>query len=525
MIMKRLFYFTGYRLTVLHYRRKQLVGSISFEPTEKGLDDFRAYLLQTGDITSKFLVDVIEEDFRKEKIPHVGGKDRKAVVSRLIDRFYRSSQEYCYSEVIGREKSGRKDDVVLIGAITNPQLIQPWISIIDDCEVTLSGIWSLPLVSKKLLKTIKATSGNVLLVSQQVNSNVRQTLFKDGLLIASRQSIVNQDINDISGIGELALPEVNRTIEFMRIQNLVSPNEVINLHILGSDEQIESLRRSFKENEGQTVTIHNIKDILSGFGLNRTDDKFSDGLFSWLCINQGLSASHYGVSKTFNRYYNALVAKALYIASLLALMFGVLSTQSNLTSAMEFEKSIMLIKSEESSYKSLYDEKFKEFEQVFENAGVMNSAVELAERIKINSATSPLDFMIKLSDILSENYDDTLHIDKIEWQAVTFDEINEKFIKANFTDDLPIKHKAIVYGRINESENDYRESVNRIEQIITALNKSDHVDTVEVITMPVDIRSERNFSIESSAATNAASKKEIKGLFSLMIIMKAPDHV
>jgi len=85
--------------------------------------------------------------------------------------------------------------------MTNPQLIQPWITILDECEVPLSGIWTLPLISKNLLKTIKATSGVVLLVSQQVNSNVRQTLFRDSKLVSSRQSIINQDINDISGIG------------------------------------------------------------------------------------------------------------------------------------------------------------------------------------------------------------------------------------------------------------------------------------------------------------------------------------
>ena len=106
--MKRLFYFTGYRLSVLHWKGGALVGHTSFEPTESGLNQFRHYLLQTENIPGKFLVDVIEEDFRNERIPHVGSKDRSAVISRLIDRYYRSSQDYCYHELIGREKEGRK---------------------------------------------------------------------------------------------------------------------------------------------------------------------------------------------------------------------------------------------------------------------------------------------------------------------------------------------------------------------------------------------------------------------------------
>ena len=282
--MKRLFYFTGYRLTVLHWKGKELVGSFSFESTRSGLDSFRQYLIQTINIPGKFLVDVIEEDFRNEKIPHVGHNDRKSVINRLIDRYYRSSQDYCYSEIIGRVKSGRKDDIVFIAAMTNPQIVQPWLSVLDECEVPLSGIWTLPLISKKLLKTLKATTGVVLLVSQQVNSNVRQTLFRNGKLISSRQSIINQDISDISDIGKFAAPEVNRTIEFLRVQNLVASDEIINLHILGSNEQLQSLQRFFKDNEQsgnkQTVTIHSVEDIQNKLSLKGITTKFSDNIFS-----------------------------------------------------------------------------------------------------------------------------------------------------------------------------------------------------------------------------------------------------
>ena len=369
--MKRLFYFTGYRLSVLHWKGKELVGSSSFEPTQQGLDNFRAYLTQTENIPGKFLVDVIEEDFRNENIPHVGSKDRESVISRLRDRFYRSSQDYSYSEVVGRKKNGRKDDVVLLGAMTNPGLIQPWISILDECEVPVSGIWTLPLISKQLLKTIKATTGIVLLVSQQVNSNVRQTLFRDGKLMSSRQSIINQDINDTSGIGDLAAPEVNRTIEFLRAQNLIMANEVINLHILGSDEQILSLQQSFVSNDKQAVVIHRIKEIHDKLGLVGVSEKFSEGIFSWLCMSQGLSASHYGERKRFHRYYNLLAASALYAASLVVVIAGVLLTESNISDALEYEKSIVFLNKEEKNYKELDSRKFKDFEAVFKNAGVM----------------------------------------------------------------------------------------------------------------------------------------------------------
>jgi len=523
--MKRLFYFTGYRLSVLHTNGKSLIGTSSFEPTETGLNNFRNYLLQTPSIPGKFLVDVIEEDFRNENIPHVGSKDRGAVVGRLVDRYYRSSKNYSYSEIIGREKDGRKDDIVLLGAMTNPQLIQPWISIIDECEVPLSGIWTLPIISKQILKTLKANEGVVLLVSQQVNSNVRQTLFRNGKLISSRQSIINQDINDISGIGELAAPEVKRTIDFMRVQNQVGANEVINLHILGSAEQLLSLQNSFKADEKQTVAIHPIAEINNKLGLKGVGEKFSDGIFAWLCLNQSFAISHYGERKLFNRYHNKLAAVALYIASLFVVIMAVLLTESNISEAMEYEKSISLLKQEESNYKKLYSEKFKDFEGVFENAGIMNSAVELADRIKLNSETSPLDFLITLSGALSKDSISTVHIDKIEWQAININEKNKIPNKANFTAKFPAKHSAIVTGRIVESEYNYRESIDHIQKIVNTIMASPRIEKVETIAMPVDLRSESKFSTESGVDIKQGGSRESSGVFSLKITMKAPDHV
>ncbi len=523
--MKRLFYFTGYRLTVMHWKAKELIGSSSFEPTDVGLADFRQYLQQTENITSRFLVDVIEEDFRSETVPHVNEKDRQAVINRLIDRHYRSSHNYAYSEIVGREKTGRKDDKVLLGAMTNPQLIQPWMTILDECEVPLSGILTLPLLSKKILKLINASSGAVLLVSQQVNSNVRQTLFRDGKLVASRQSIINQDINDISNIGDLAAPEVERTIEFLRAHKHIDRNEVLDLHIIGGDEQLLSLEKSFTENDKRRVKIHQITEIKNKLGITGVSEKFSDGLFAYLCVSPKHFPGHYGSKEIYERYNNKLAVVALYAASLFIMITGLIMTQSNISSALEFEKSITFLKKEENNYKTLYSNKFKKFEEVFENAGVMNTAVDLSNRIESNSKTSPLDFLISISNTLSKIDPGLLSIDKIEWRAANADKENKKSKKTNFTTKSAVKHNALLVGRINVSENSYRESINQIKSIIDTLKSNPRIESVNIISMPVDLRSESKFSTESGMNVTSARNKDNAGLFSLEIVMQGNENV
>ena len=198
-------------------------------------------------------------------------------------------------------------------------------------------------------------------------------------------------------------------------------------------------------------------------------------------------------------------------------------TEANISDAMEYERSISLLKQEENNYKDIYSKKFKDFEGVFQNAGVMNSAVDLSERIKLNSDTSPLDFLISLSRLLEgENGD--LHIDKIEWEAININERDNKVVAANFTGKQPVNHYAIVTGRIDVPESHYRESVNRVQNIISRIKQSPRVKEVEVLSMPVDLRSESRFTTESGIDRQRRANEETSGIFSLKVIMKAPEH-
>jgi len=524
--MERLFYFTGYRLIVFHWKGRRLDAVVSFEPVLKDLSRFKEYLQKSVNLPTKLLVDVIEEDFRVEDVPHVGAKDRKAVIDRLLDRYYRSSKEYCYDEVIGRKKDGRKDDEVLIGAMTNPALMQPWMSIIEECEVALSGIWSLPLVSADLLIKLNASKGVTLLVSQAVKSNVRQTLFRDGKLLSSRQSVINQEISDAGKIAEHIAGEVERTLIFMRNQDMLATDEVINVHIVGSKEQIESLSRAFADDDRQTIYSHSIKEIANKLKIENVDKEFSDGIFAWLCLHQKIQLSHYGERKIFNRYYGSIASKALFAASVLILVMGFLLTEANISNALGDKEATELVKKEEREYQAIYSDKFKAFEKVFENAGVMNSAVELADRIKLNSQTSPLDFMLRLSRIFTQKSMPDIHIDSIKWWPVNTDKDN-KIIdnvkgvnKINFTAKTQVVHQALIDGRINVSENNYRESINQIDMITHALISDPRIDDVEVISMPVDLRSDSKFSAQSGVESNTRQVQDLSGRFTLKLTMR-----
>lgn len=522
--MNRIFYFSGHRLTAFHWDGKKFQGACSFEPDAEGLNKFREYLQTTVKSPARLLVDVIEEDFRIETIPHVYGKDRKAVIERLLDRYYRSSGIYTLSEIIEREKTGRRDDNVLIGGITNPALIDVWKKIITECQIPLIGIWTLPMLSKGVLQLIGEKGKAVLLVSQQVNSNLRQTFFRDGKMLSSRQSVINQDAEDISNIGKFAAPEVKRTVNFLRNQRLIEPGEIVHVHILGSNEQIASLENEFRSDGLDEISVHRLTALHTKAGVEGLSGKFSDGIFSWLCASQLPTQAHYGETREYSQYYYVLAAKAMKVASVLIALSAMLITESNISGAIEHGRSVELLKEQTEEYKKIYKERFEQYETVYDRARSMSAAVELANRIKQNGNTSPLDFMISISEILSQSGLGDTQIDRIEWKLEQYKdlgdikEVNRERVDVTIED--PIRQVGIIHGRINVPDRNYRGSVAKVNRIIEAIGKNGRIEMVEALEMPVEVRSEKVFSDESGLKSNSV-RKEASGKFSLKVIMRA----
>ena len=526
--MKRIFYFTGHRFSVMHWNGKKFAGVCSFEPDSSGLDKFELYLKQTARMSTKLLIDIIEEDFRKETIPHVYGKDRKAVVSRILDRFYRSSKQFTYHRVIGREKTGRKDDRVLLGAITDPALLSPWLEIIDRTETPLSGIWTLPLISEKLLGLLGAKKGPVLLVSQQVNSTLRQTFFRNGKMISSRQSVINQDASNITNIGKFAQPEISRTTTFLRNQRLIGEQEELQVIMLCSEVQADSLRQAYESDGSWAFRLHKIEDIHKKLGLQNVESRFADAIYAWLCMSDLFTTGHYGAHEDFRRYYYSLASVSLYAFSVIVLLLAAIITEDNISSAIESNLSVELLKQQEAGYKKVYSEKFSTYEAVFQNAKSMNAAVDLVNTIEQHSTVSPLDLYIELSKIMSRPQFRDIEINRIQWQMEQQVETAGNAApqkKPDISSADPMRHVAVLTGKIPVEISDYGRSVSQVNNIVLALLKHDRIETVEALEMPVEVRSDKRFTAQSGVNDADAGKQDRRGVFSIRIVMKGISHV
>src|SRR5437868_4700829 len=90
-------------------RGGRLVARREFAVSGEGLEDFERHLRGLKEVPTHLITDLAEEDFRLDTIPHVGARDREAIIQRKLSQVFRGTP-YKYAMQVGREPEGRRDD-------------------------------------------------------------------------------------------------------------------------------------------------------------------------------------------------------------------------------------------------------------------------------------------------------------------------------------------------------------------------------------------------------------------------------
>lgn len=483
------------------------------------MDEFRHYLRITPRVPSRLLVDVIEEDFRIEKVPHLFGKDRAAVMQRLKDRYYRSSKQYTYHEIQSREKAGRRDDVVLISALTNIDLVRPWMDVLNAEDVPVCGIWSLPHVSKKVLRRIDARSGHVLLISQQVSSNVRQTYFHNGKLITSRSATINLEGDTY---GRFISEEIDQTTRFLTNKRYIGFDEILHIHIIAPDEEHESIAQECASTPLREVTLHRLADIEKKVDTQGISGPYGNGIFAQLCMEDKHPRGHYGNSEDFAVCYQHRVAQtmqysavAMVIATMLYAMFLFIDM-----GRLETERAMLQQQAEKISYS--YEQELLKLEPKLKYAQIMKSVVDTARHLDKSKATSPQAFFVELSEVINSRRLSLIRISEIEWYVSTTgadqDDFRNQLRAPPQLKQDSLVHNAIIKGHVPVNADNIRIAVNQINEFAHVLKQRPDVLNVRVNELPVDVRSSARLSMEAGSEREQVGPGA--GAFKLTLSMK-----
>jgi len=233
----RLLYLNTHRLSAWLWQRGRLVPEDMFEARDEDLSRFTHYLEQHRHSHYSLLTNVAEEGHTQEIIPYLQGRDRKTLIGRkLAQHFPGTTLATAFS--LGHEKTKRKNEKLLLSALTNPEHFEPWLQRIARTEVALAGIYSLAQLGGQLLRKLGHSPPRCLLLTVQDHS-IRESYLVDGHPLFSRMAPVSD--SSTAGIASCFAAEAGKLHQYLLGQRLLGRNEVIPAYIVAHPQAIPAI--------------------------------------------------------------------------------------------------------------------------------------------------------------------------------------------------------------------------------------------------------------------------------------------
>ena len=311
---------------------RTLAPAEEFAAEETGYARLRRALERDPPRLVHVLVDLIEEDFRRETAPHVMGRGRRAVLATRSARLFPGAP-YVSTRREGRAPEGRRDDRVLFSAIVRPERLRPWLEALHGHEV--AGVHSLPLASARLLPLLGAEAGRVLLVTASGGGDLRQTFFEDGRLALSRLAPLPP--GDTGDRARRIVDEVERLVRHLDRSGRSA--EGLRVRLVGDAGLLAAVReaegpRELSEGLVDTLTLERRiggrpgrrparrSEARAGAGEGSDPGGGCDRMFARLALRRRLP-NHYAPAETLAPRRTRQAGRALAAAGLAALVAGV----------------------------------------------------------------------------------------------------------------------------------------------------------------------------------------------------------
>jgi hypothetical protein len=227
--VRHFLYLTNTRLVSMTAQGKRIAARREFAVSGAGAAEFEHHVARMAAYPTHFFVDLADEDFRLDTIPHVGAGDRGAIFARKLQQIFRNTP-YRHAEMQGREAEGRRDDRVLYTAVTNPEVLRPWLEALERFEVPLEGIYSAAVFSSILLEELDLDFPHTLLVTFTPGEAMRQTYFKNGEIKFSR--LTPLDLSEGQGLGAFVAEETMRTWQYLDSLRHFGPDDRLEACVL-----------------------------------------------------------------------------------------------------------------------------------------------------------------------------------------------------------------------------------------------------------------------------------------------------
>jgi len=331
---KHFLYLTNDRLISLVWNRGAISSRESFLAAEAASASCVAYIEKYRGLPTYLITDLVEEDFRLDTIPHLRGSDSAAIINRKLGQIYRSSN-LRHALIQGREAEGRRDDKVLYHAVTNTDLIKPWLELLEKIEVPLEGVYSSPVLSARLLtsRALDLQFPHTLLVTVVPDFGLRQTYFRDQQIKFSRITPIVYD--EGQSVGGLIAAEIGRTWQYLESLRYFAGGETLEVCILVHARDKPVIADAIRKYASLKYRFLDIEEVSKKIGLKKSpSSSHAEQILVHIYAQAGLE-NHFAepTVRRFAVFRKARIGLFALTAAMLAV--GVAGTAFNLNQASQ----------------------------------------------------------------------------------------------------------------------------------------------------------------------------------------------
>ncbi len=508
--MKRMLYLTDQGLTAFIVEGRKVVGKRRYGLAEEDLDAFEEDLRQAPEMVTRLVLDVTEEEFHEEKVPHVFSHDQKKILERRRRQRFRGGR-WSFHQRQGRERKGRKDDIFLLSGITREEVVQPWLErLLKQC-VPLDDMVSVPLLAPRLYRMMRLKQEHVLFVSHGEGGGIRQTYLSRGRLKASR--LAPTPCYEEREYAEHILAEVRRMKQFLNSAYLLPFGETLHLYVLGSNEVNSLMGKKVADGDGIRLHNYNLKALEQRFRfreLSRSDH--ADAFFSLLAATQKGIPS-YATPAEKRCFYHHRARQSLAAASAAIMVAGVAAAAQGMFLLLEEQENLLQVQQEVALYQAKHA-RLQQSRPPGEVSGFhMRDVVEFYRQLE-RLAVSPFDYFPGVGQTLlrhpsirlrrlnyrlsggasgqnghSASPGDRRWPSSLETMAAQQDQAPKRA--------LPVLE---LEGEIEAGDRSYRQVHQDFTRWLAGMKAREEFSRIRVRRWPLEIRSEKSLVMDSSPA-------------------------
>ncbi|WEF34796.1 hypothetical protein [Pseudoduganella chitinolytica] len=487
------------------------------------MDEFIAYLERQGAGPAWLVVDLIEEDFSRHALPHVRGRAGRQLRARRLGQQYRDTP-YRTALVQGRLEEGRRDDVVLFTALTNPALLAPWIEAMELMQTPLAGIYSATLLSAALLRRMTrqerpaaAPPRHELLVTLQ-SGGMRQTYLQDGALKFSRLVQPTPD----GDVADTILPETRRTQQFLASVRLLERDEALQVTVLAPAAAVEELAQRCEDGPATRYEVVPLDTAARALGMAATPVLADELLLT--IVARHAPASHYPLAGK-DGYYRLWRLRLSLFASSAVLGTACLAwTVANLVGYGISHGNANGLRSETAHYQAAYRNSMSSMPPAVDKTVNMKAAVQI-DRMVAQQGPSPQHMLGMVSEALENS--PQIRLTQLEWRAQVPGQAavaapgaapgSPALVAPTSSLALGIPKAPAqtlrLHAEVLAGQDNYRVVLDSMNGFARQLARMPHM-TVEIAQLPFDIRS----NVKLSGSVGVANSGEDRAKFTLDLV-------